>query len=149
MLLGNLLFKHDVWHLYKCSGMSISELLRWCDSPRSCKQGFFFLPPLDTIHPRSLFSQKHSCLVGQWHSEASFALLLPYQNCLYHVPGSWSWRWESLRHQCLTQLSTWVKWDVVLTGSPEKTARQRRNYFLMVSQKIFALTLMSCSGKVT
>lgn len=155
MLPSNLLFKHDVWHLHKCSDMSISEHL-WCahsnDVTHQALVNNFFppLPPLSTVHPHSLFSQKHSCVIGQWHSWASSALFLPHQNC--HLPGSWSARQEGLIQHCLTQWSTWFKGWMRPCSCNRQFCRNCKAEVKLLSHgvpKIFALTLLSHSENVT
>lgn len=126
MLLSNLLFKHDVWHLHKCSGMSVSELLWWCDSPSSCKQGLFFSTP----HILVVCFLRNTSV---WHGDNILRLHLPFCYCIKIVCIVYLEAGPEDKN--LTQLSTWVEWDDVVKGSSAGAARQRWNYFLMMSQR--------------
>lgn len=93
-----------------CITTSISELLRCCDSPSSCKQVFFFFPASCQYHTSSHFAS--SQLSGGAVTFLGF-ISLSHQNIPSPVPGSWCWRSESPNQRSLTQLSTWATWDVL------------------------------------
>lgn len=124
-----------------CITTSISDLLRWCDSPSSCKQVFFFFFPASSqYHTSSHFA--FSQLSGRAVTFLG-CISLSLQNSPRAAPGSWSWRSESPNQRCLTQLST------PLCGMFCRNSKAEVKSPSHGVPKIFALALVSCSTKVT